>query len=321
MAFTPTSLLTGTSNTIVRDWQHAARLFTDDQFRLAPKHDFLFHVAFGINTAALTDASLIQRHRNEIGMLVKSVTLPEFTVTVEKLNQYNRKKNTQTIHKHSDVEIKFHDDNMGLINKLWQNYYEWYYADSNTAKITGAYARNATKEYKYVNHAYGFDPANTNVFFTYIDIYQMARHEYVKYRLINPIVSGWNHNGLSYSEAKTHDNVMKISYEAVSYSNGHVTTGMGGFGVEHYDQTPSPLRSNDTTTTSSPTFSNPTPATILPGVAPTSLTPSFYAPTSISPIAIKAPNTISGLPGIIIPNTTHVNTNTTVAQLVLTNIK
>ena len=35
------------------DFRHAARTFVDDNFRLAPKSKFLFHVFFKINTNAL----------------------------------------------------------------------------------------------------------------------------------------------------------------------------------------------------------------------------------------------------------------------------
>ena len=31
------------------DYRHASRLYTDDNFRLAPKTKFLYHVAFNLN--------------------------------------------------------------------------------------------------------------------------------------------------------------------------------------------------------------------------------------------------------------------------------
>ena len=95
MAFTPTPFLSPDPVVLQRDQRHASRLFVDDQFRLAPKHKFLFHVAFSINPAACKNINLTQRHRNEIGMLVKNIDLPGFEVTVESANQYNRKKKIQ----------------------------------------------------------------------------------------------------------------------------------------------------------------------------------------------------------------------------------
>lgn len=243
MAFTPNQYLYNNTNVTLRDQQHAARLFSDDQFRLAPKHKFLFHVAFNINQAALQNINLVQRHRNEINMLVKSCDLPNFSVTVETLNQYNRKKNVQTTHKYNPINIVFHDDNMGVINQLWQNYYSYYYADSISANDPGAYKRNATKSSNYINNAYGLDNGSSIPFFNYITIYQMARHEFVSYKLHNPIITAWNHNKVDYEQSKGHDNLMSLAYEAVSYGAGAVEENEPeGFGSEHYDTVSSSLK-------------------------------------------------------------------------------
>ena len=154
----------------LRDYQHAARMFTDDNLRLAPKLNFQFHVNFSINVAALKNIGLAFRHANEINMLVKTVDLPNYTIQTETLNQYNRKKNVQYQHKFNTINIKFHDDNMGLINQLWQNYYSYYYADSTSAKNSGAYNRNATRSSSFINHAYGLDNGSSIPFFNYITI-------------------------------------------------------------------------------------------------------------------------------------------------------
>lgn len=226
---------------ILRDSQTAARLFVDDHFRLAPKHKFLFHVAFSINPAACKNAALIQRHRNEINMLVKSTELPHYTIKTETPNQYNRKKNVQLTHEYHPISIVFHDDNMHLINQVWQNYYNYYYADSSSAKDPSAYKRTATKNFNYIKTAYGLDNNSKQPFFNYIKIYQMARHEYVSYKLFNPIITEWNHNKLSYSDENLSDFNMQVKFEAVEYKSGKIGQGEPmGFGTEHYDQTPSP---------------------------------------------------------------------------------
>ena len=254
MAFTPTSFLHTDPVVLLRDQRHASRLFVDDQFRLAPKHKFLFHVAFSINQAACKNINLTQRHRNEIGMLVKNIDLPGFEVTVETANQYNRKKKIQTTHKVKDISVMFHDDNMGLINQLWQNYYSYYYADPKSASNGGAYARNAIKNFSSVVAPYGLDNGSNLPFFNYIMVYQMARHEYVSYKLINPIITSWSHNKVDYSQGAVHDNSMGLAYEAVEYGSGLVTANDPiGFGTEHYDTTPSPLKGG-TTSRTNPSF-------------------------------------------------------------------
>lgn len=257
MANVPSQYLLSNSPVGLRDAQHAARLFVDDGFRLAPKHKFLFHVAFSINEAALKTIDLAQRHRNEINMLVKSVDMPKFTVQTEVLNQYNRKKVMQYSHKPEPMNIKFHDDNMGLINNLWQNYYSYYYADSASAKTAGAYNRNATRSSDFITTAYGLDNRSTIPFFNYITIYQMARHEWNSYTLQNPLITSWAHGVGSYSDAGVNENTMSISYEALSYDQGVTSQGSPeGFALEHYDQTPSPLSSNTGFTGASPSFAS-----------------------------------------------------------------
>lgn len=228
---------------ILRDQQHADHLFNVDQFRLAPKHNFLFHVAFGINKAALGNATLVQRHGDEINMLVKSIDLPSYKIETQTLNQYNRKKNVQYAYKPQEIGITFHDDNLGVINQLWQAYYKYYYADPTTAYTPGAYERNATKAYTSAMPGnYGFDNGSTRPFFNYIKIYQMARREYVLHQLWSPMITNFNHKKVSYADAGVHDFDMKIIYEAVSYDTGSVSAGdPEGFGTSHYDTTPSPL--------------------------------------------------------------------------------
>lgn len=255
----PNSYLKADPVTLVRDQRHAARLFTDDHLRLAPKSKFLFHVAFNINPAALRTIALTQRHRNEINMLVKSVDLPNFQITVDTANQYNRKKNIQVTHKFQGITIKFHDDNMGLINQLWQNYYSYYYGDSAAAQDDAAYKKTATKNGNHIRYNYGLDTGFNTPFFNYITIYQMARGEYVSYKLHNPVITSWNHNNVDYSQGGYHDNSMGLSYEAVSYGSGLVKPGEPeGFALEHYDLEPSPLLADPSAAdvaTASPSFS------------------------------------------------------------------
>jgi len=262
MAFTPNKYLKTrdpTAFVYLRDQRHASRLFADDSFRLAPKFSHLFHVSFSINPAALKSIDLLQRHRNEINMLVKSITLPKFTISAETANQYNRKKVIQTQYKFENATIKFHDDNMGLINHLWQAYWSYYYADARSATNPGAYARNAMKNYaSAMPNPYGFDNGSSQPFFNYIKIYQMARHEYVCYKIINPLVTSWNYGKVSYSDQGIHDFDMKLSYEAVTFSVGTVTPGdPEGFALQdsHYDLTPSPLKGpNPDPTVNNPSF-------------------------------------------------------------------
>jgi hypothetical protein len=243
MANAKTRYLGNTIGPDLRDWQHAARMFTDNNQVYGPKQNFLFHVAISINPNALRTPVLASNYKNVLGMLVKNVTLPKFTMTVDKANQYNRKKNIQQKVTYEDATIKFHDDNMGLINLMWQNYFTYYYSDTASASLAGGYNRTATRNFSFIRSAYGLDSGATESFFNYITLYQMAQGEYVSYKLINPIITSWSHETVDYAQSsQPHDNLMTLAFEAVDYGSGVVTAGdPEGFGTQNYDQTPSPL--------------------------------------------------------------------------------
>ena len=81
----------------IRDYQHAKRLFLDDNYRLAPKQSFLYYVAINVDDDVLNNllgtgvSSQTLTDQFETGMLVKGIELPKFTIDTKTLNSYNRK--------------------------------------------------------------------------------------------------------------------------------------------------------------------------------------------------------------------------------------
>jgi hypothetical protein len=226
---------------VLRDFQHASRLYRESDLRLAPKTKFLYHVVFNINSSALKNLGFKYRHQNEINMLVKSAELPKFTVQSETLNQYNRKKVVQNKIDYQPVTLRFHDDNYGVVGQLWYNYFNYYYGDTSAADNIGAYNRTAMKAKPFIKASYGLDNNSTVPFFTSIVIYQLAKKAWYAYKLINPIVTQWNHDTLDSSSSQPAEQSMTLAYESVAYETGRVRNGIpNGFSQEHYDQTPSP---------------------------------------------------------------------------------
>jgi hypothetical protein len=224
------------------DFQHAARLFVDNDLRLAPKTKFLYHVSFNINTSALKSLNFRYQHINEINMLVKAAELPKFNLQTETLNQYNRKKVVQVKVDYQPITLRFHDDNLGVVGQLWQNYFNYYYADTSAANISGAYNRTAMKASSFVRGRYGLDNNSSIPFFNDITIYQMAKRAYYSYKLINPVITAWNHDSLDSSSSQPAEQSMTLAYEAVAYNTGYVRPGdPPGFALEHYDKTPSSI--------------------------------------------------------------------------------
>jgi len=231
----------------LKDYQHAARLFTDDGFRLAPKSKFLFYTLFELSPSAQkVMPQLDQRHKQEINMLVKAVDLPKYQIQTVTKNMYNRKKNLQTTIEYDPINITLHDDNLGLTSTLMEAYYRYYYRDGNynTGGVSPPYnPRNTYSTPQSQNYRYGLDNDHTEPFFKKITIFQLARHEYIAYTLVNPLVTGLTHDQMdSQAGGEVTQNQMTVAYETVFYSRGPVgEDSPAGFGTAHYDTTPSPL--------------------------------------------------------------------------------
>lgn len=222
------------------DFQHAARLYNSNAFRLAPKVKFLYHVVFNINPLAMRSTLFdTQKHGTAVNMLVKQVDLPKFKIDVDTPIQYNRKKKVQTKLDFDPLNIVFHDDNTGLTTQMWRMYYGYYFADG---KSPNAYYRNTYQSEAANLFRYGLDNNSSVPFFTSITIYQMARHYYQSYMLVNPIVSSWQHDTLNNEESGSVQSTMQINYESVIYGSGQVSSNtVPGFATEYYDKQPSPL--------------------------------------------------------------------------------
>lgn len=235
------------------DWQHASRLYVDGNLKLAPKQKFLYHVYFQLDPVVRSILpALSDKHNLEIGMLVKAAELPKFSATVETRNKYNRKKNVQTAIQYDPITITFHDDNYGVTTALLEAYYRYYFADAGYGRVPGAYNKagagdntyrgNLSNQYKY-----GLDNDISVPFFQNIQISQLARKGYTTYKIVNPIITNWQHDSLDNADGSTTmQNTITVAYEAVHYSRGAVEAGSDGsptgFGTqEHYDTMPSPI--------------------------------------------------------------------------------
>ena len=241
----------------MKDYAHASRLYADSVFALAPKAGWLYYVVFDIDPSAITDQQWANQQRvSELGMLVKTADLPKFQVQTETVNQYNRKTVIQKGITYSPLSLSLHDDQSNVVHNMWLNYFRYYYADSTwggtgpigTAKdnTPGAYQNN-----KYLPSNDLFTPTDYGMnsklvvapFFRSITIYQLNRKVFTSYKLVNPIITAWEHDRLDQSSGnRLAESKMNVAYETVFYGAGQVKKDTPtGFAMFHYDTSPSPL--------------------------------------------------------------------------------
>jgi len=227
----------------LRDARHAHQFFTNHNFTFAPKTKFLYHVWF--EPRPEIDGN-IRKFQKEMSVLVKSVDLPQFKISTETKQQYNRKKHIQTRIDYQEVNIRLHDDNLGAIRAILEEYYRHYYKDGSTSDP----AYDPRDKYNEIVPKYGLDTGVKNAFFDYIKIYQLSRQEWFSYELVNPLITSWTHGDLAYEEGGgIVEHTITVAYEAVYYDSGSIgTTGEPkGFTSPEtgYDLVKSPLTLSD----------------------------------------------------------------------------
>jgi hypothetical protein len=233
-------------------YQHAARLYVDDNFRLAPKVKFLYYVVFNINPKVA--ASLQSKTGLELNYLVRSADLPKYQLDTEMFNQYNRKTHVYKKITYMPINIVMHDDNEGNVNAMWAQYYGYYFADrGNTSGpfegVNPAAYRTHTYDSKVkFPFRYGFDNSSRikEPFFHSIQLFTINRHQFNSYLLCQPKITQWDHDSVNQDDGgATINHRFSVVYDAVLYSNGVVQEDdPAGWAVLHYDKIPSPLASD-----------------------------------------------------------------------------
>ena len=261
----------GTEGT--RDYTHASKVFRTNAYELKPRFKFLFHVTFTINTAKIPALNGIFATDDvtNLSYVVKTASLPTYSIDTATMNQYNRKRLVQTKIKYNPVTITFHDDGGDNVRNMWYNYYAYYYKDASQkygsdANTNGSAGRSQSQQdgfggwdrdiyandrqvndWGYIGESYNDGTSSANgkpPFFKDIRIAGFDKnHKYAEYVLINPIISGWQHDTYDYAQGNgIMENKMTIDYETVKYYDKAPNKSAVGFAnPSHYDTRISPI--------------------------------------------------------------------------------
>ena len=232
----------------MKDYQHASRLYIDDNFKLMPKQKFLFHVVF--NTDENLFVNGFEPHEKlQLNMLVKACDLPKYDMSYEEKVQYNKKMYAATRIAYEPVNITFHDDHADTVNAFWKKYYEYNIADpvgmNTDARIT------PTKDDYYdaidrrVTNKFGMDTPRIkrNPYLRGVEIFVLHKKRFTSMTLVNPVIGSFSHDNLDQADgAGVMNNTMQILYETVIYKAGIINrNSVPGFATINYDNSPSPL--------------------------------------------------------------------------------
>lgn len=227
----------------VRDFQHANKIFVGNAYGLMPKYSFLFHVSFDVKSSISRMPNL---EKIQLGMLVKSVQLPKFTIDSKTMNAYNRPNIVQTKLKYDPVTIAFHDDGSDVVRDFWYDYMSHFYRDSDYSQ--SLYDQPTKYNLQQTEH-WGYQPAKYDTngsverILNSIKIYSLHQKRFTEYILINPTITSFQHGQHQQGQSDFLENTMTVGYETVLYNYGTVKVGNepDGFATLSYDNTASPL--------------------------------------------------------------------------------
>jgi hypothetical protein len=233
----------------MKDYQHASRLYIDNNFKLMPKQKFLFHVVFNTDETLFVDG-FNPSERYQLNMLVKACDLPKYNMSMEEKTQYNKKMYTATRIAYEPVNITFHDDHADTVNAFWKKYYEYHIADS--VSMNSDLQISATKDNLYDSigaekrtNKFGLDTpaARGKPYLKGIEIFVLHKQRFTSMTLVNPVIGSFSHDNLDQADgAGVMNNTMQILYETVIYKAGIINkNNVPGFATINYDNSPSPL--------------------------------------------------------------------------------
>jgi len=232
----------------MKDYQHASRLYLDNNYKLMPKQKFLFHVVFN------TDESLFVNgfnpsEKSQLNMLVKTCDLPKYNMSYEEKTQYNKKMYNATRIAYDPVNITFHDDHADTVNAFWKKYYEYNIADP--VGLNSDLVISKTKDDYYdgiktkATNKFGMDTPRQRKkpYLKGIEIFVLHKKRFTSMTLINPVIGSFAHDNLDQADGQgVMSNTMQILYETVIYKAGIINSNnVPGFATINYDRSPSPL--------------------------------------------------------------------------------
>lgn len=243
-------------NVHFRDSRHAAEAYGYNKANLGtgtPRLKFQYFVRVNYNPflADYVKAFLNREDQEQIITSVKSITMPSMQMDTEVLNQYNKKRVSQTRLNYTPVTLTLHDTVEGRSLRMWEMYYEYYFKDGVAYEKLGdgggaadrgffdilingpgggeepelrsvfEYGNDIIKDRFNDNTGYNLARVgNEKYLINSIDIFQVHGGRYSRTTLVNPRISAFTHDTLDYEDASGLVQLQfEFQYESVVYAN------------------------------------------------------------------------------------------------------
>ena len=256
-------------NVHLRDSRHAANAYGFNKADLSngtPRHKFEFFLRINFNqnpdVRRFVEKFLVEYEKDILFTMVKTVTMPSMTIETDTLNQYNKKRISQTRIDYNPISITMHDSVEGRTLRLWEMYYEYYFKDGDAFEKLGNSGGTATTflgafveafsnrdapqrnpgEYENdiikdrFNDNYGYNlrrVGNNKYLIESIEIFQVHGGRFSRTEIIHPRITAFTHDTLDYEDSSGLVELkFDFAYEGVVYAN--VNDKLTGDELERY---------------------------------------------------------------------------------------
>ncbi len=245
-------------NVHLRDSRHAANTYGFNKADLSngtPRHKFEFFLRFNFNqnpdVRRFVEKFLTVTDNDIVTTMVKTVTMPSMSIDTEVLNQYNKKRISQSRIDYNPISITMHDSVEGRTLRLWEMYYEYYFKDGDAFEKLGKAGGNTSepgfltaffdalggkdapkrnqREYENdiikdrFNDNYGYNlkrVGNNKYLIDSIEIFQVHGGKFSRTEIIRPRVTSFQHDTLDYEDSSgLVQMTFEFAYEGVVYAN------------------------------------------------------------------------------------------------------
>lgn len=184
---------------------------------------FQYFVTINLNPIGtqLLDVYSLKEDYPSLFPLVKSVDLPTIKIDTDLMNEYNRKRISQTKINFDPIKMTFHDVVDGRTMKFWQMYYEFYFKDGNpfNSDEQKNQSDNVPNPNVYTDK-FGYNIAGVQddrYLIKDIEIVQVHASKFNKVTLVNPRISSMTPGNLAYDNDNIIDFTLTFDYEYLRY--------------------------------------------------------------------------------------------------------
>lgn len=161
---------TDMTNTFFRSSRLATKTFNQSAqalYRNNPRVPFEYYISISLNNLGTARNFISQFFNNDDWQqmlpLVKTVDMPSMKIDTTVMNQYNRKRLSQSKLSFDPIKMVFHDVADGKTLKFWEMYYRYYFGEGNEPGVNSPkQGEQSTGVYATEEFGYGAAQQNSN---------------------------------------------------------------------------------------------------------------------------------------------------------------